>query len=122
MAWSYFQRTGELADASGEIVAKGYSGMGAAKNRPECQCQVDRGPIPRGRYRLDVPIDTKTHGPYVLWLDPDQGNAMCGRSAFGIHGDSLVHPGMASEGCIILSRMVREKMWHSADHDLEVTA
>jgi len=33
---------------------------------------------------------------------------MFGRSNFLIHGDSVVHPGTASEGCIIAARYIRE--------------
>ena len=37
-------------------------------------------------------------------LIPSPTNEMFGRSEFLIHGDSLEHPGAASEGCIILPR------------------
>jgi hypothetical protein len=33
---------------------------------------------------------------------------MCGRGGFLIHGDSISHPGDASDGCIILTRPERE--------------
>lgn len=80
------------------------------------------GPIPAGNYFIQKPEDTVTHGPYVLPLVPYSSNEMFGRSGFLIHGDSVVNPGTASEGCIILSRDVREKIWASTDHGLTVIA
>jgi hypothetical protein len=103
-----------------KLVAHGYSGAGDGKNNPakqEVQCV---GPIPVGTYTIEAPIDTKTHGPYAMHLTPDPKNEMFGRSAFMIHGDSVVHPGTASEGCIILPRAVREQIWASGDRTLEV--
>jgi hypothetical protein len=47
---------------------------------------------------------------------------MFGRSEFLCHGDSIEHPGDASEGCIIQLRDVRRQMWESPDHTLEVVA
>jgi hypothetical protein len=37
-----------------------------------------------------------------------------------IHGDSINHPGDASEGCVVLSRAVRQTIAASGDTDLEV--
>jgi hypothetical protein len=108
--------------APNDVRYPGYSGAGDNKNVPASQWIKNKGPIPCGIYTIEPPIDTKTHGPYVLWLTPDPANEMFGRSAFGIHGDSLVAPGTASEGCIILSRVSRETIWLSGDHILEVKA
>jgi hypothetical protein len=47
---------------------------------------------------------------------------MFGRSGFLMHGDNIRLPGTASEGCIILPRDLREAIWNSADHTLEVIA
>ena len=103
-------------------LAQGYSGSGAFKNDPSQTSVVDQGPLPVGMYSINAPIDTKTHGPCVMWLTPDPANQMFGRSAFGIHGDSIVDPGNASEGCIILPRFARDRIWESGDHLLEVVA
>jgi hypothetical protein len=119
MTWRYSQASGWLS-RDGENVAEGYSGAGDGKNNPSMQDVPNVGPIPVGNYTIEKPIDTKTHGPYVLHLTPDDANEMFGRTAFMIHGDSVVHPGTASEGCVIMNRTVREKIWASGDTMLEV--
>ena len=99
----------------------GYSGRQPdGKNQPNKQSEHNIGPIPVGSYRIGPPIDTMTHGPFVMPLSPDPDNQMFGRDGFLIHGDSVVHPGTASEGCIILARDVRQKVWASADHTIHV--
>jgi hypothetical protein len=55
-----------------------------------------------------------------MHLTPDLSNAMFGRSEFLCHGDSIEHPGAASEGCIITPRVVRHLLWSSGDHELTV--
>ena len=117
--WTYEQATGRMLQ-DGNRVAIGYSGAGDGKNNPAMQDVHNVGPIPVGNYEIGEPSDTKTHGPYVLHLTPDPANEMYGRSGFLIHGDSVVAPGTASEGCIILGRAIREKIWTSEDHALEV--
>jgi hypothetical protein len=78
------------------------------------------GPIPAGKYFIGTPHDTLTHGPFVLPLTPDPANEMFGRSAFLMHGDSVVDPGTASRGCIIMSRAVRKQVAASGDAELRV--
>jgi Protein of unknown function (DUF2778) len=119
--WRYRQSTGEFFDDD-MLLCVGYAGRGAGKNNPAMAQVQCTGPIPVGRYTINRPIDTKTHGPYVMWLTPHPDNVMFGRSAFGIHGDSVIHPGEASEGCIILPRMVRERIGESGDDQLEVVS
>lgn len=82
------------------------------------------GPIPQGNYRICAPVDTLAHGPWFLALEPDAANTMFGRSGFGIHGDEIAHPGeeLASDGCIILPMFVRQLIWATNDHQLQVTA
>lgn len=41
-----------------------------------------------------------------------------GVAGFAMPGDSIEHPGAASEGCIITPRDVREKVWVSGNHHL----
>ena len=125
MTWRYEQKTGRLLsiaseEATAERVAIGYAGAGEGKNNPEMQDVQNVGPLPVGKYTIGEPSDTKTHGPYVLHLTPDPENEMFGRSGFLIHGDSVVQPGTASEGCMIFSRTVRERIWGSGDRALEV--
>lgn len=120
--WTYEQKTGWLIDQGGLRLAQGYSGHLSGKNSPVHEDVVDVGPIPRGRYGIEAPVDTVTHGPYVLRLVPNYENQMFGRTGFLIHGDSVVEPGTASRGCIILPRFARERIWESSDHDLTVVA
>lgn len=120
--WQYKQSTGELRDASGKLVAKGYAGKGEYKNRHECQTVPNMGPVPVGCYTLNPPHTSLKTGPYAMDLAPDSSNEMFGRSAFQMHGDSLRNPGSASSGCIIMPRAVRESVWASRDHRIEVIA
>jgi hypothetical protein len=117
--WTYVQKTGELL-RDGLHIAVGYSGWKNGKNNPEMQNVEEAGPIPVGKYFIGTPHDTLTHGPFVLPLTPDPGNEMFGRSAFLVHGDSVVAPGMASRGCIIMSRAVRTEVAESGDKLLQV--
>lgn len=119
--WFYSQTSG-IVRHDAEFCAVGYSGSGACKDQPLSQDKHNLGPIPQGRYQLQPPKDTPTHGSYAIPLAPSLDNKMFGRSGFMIHGDSILHPGTASEGCIILSHEARMKMWESGDRDLEVTA
>lgn len=118
--WTYEQLTGKLFDNNDQLVAIGYSGHGEGKNQPEMEQVANVGPIPRGLYDIQSPRDTQSHGPYVLPLLPDNGNEMFGRAGFLIHGDAVHAPGTASEGCVILSRTIREQIWESHDHSLKV--
>lgn len=120
--WTYEQSTGLLLNGVGTIVGSGYSGAGDGKNNPNMQEMPDVGPIPCGWYIIGQPENTIDHGPYALPLFPDIENQMFGRSGFLMHGDSIPHPGAASEGCIIQERYVREAVWTSGDHRLQVTS
>jgi len=119
--WWYEIISGRLYDDTG-LVGKGYSGSPLHKNDVDAQSLKNQGPIPVGQYRIAEPVDTVTHGPYVLPLGPDPSNLMWERDGFLIHGDSVVNPGTASEGCIIMARDIREKVWNSGDHTLRVVA
>ncbi len=117
--WKYTQQEGYLTlNNVGKGV--GYSGAGEGKNNSTAQSIKNVGPIPCGKYLIGAPVDTITHGPYVLPLTPDPANEMFDRSGFLIHGDSVVSPGTASEGCVILGRVTREKIWQSKVHTLLV--
>ena len=120
MSWTYEIKPGRLRDKTGQQVEIGYSGFGDGKNNPAMQNHPDMGPIPVGTYTIGVPHDTESHGPYVMSLTPAPANQMFGRSGFLMHGDSRVHPGSASHGCIIMPRPTREMVWNSNDHQLQV--
>lgn len=120
MPWTYVQTSGAMIGPAGRLVGVGYSGAGAGKNSPEMESVHNVGPIPCGEYTMGEPVNSHVHGPYAIPLHPDIENEMFGRDAFMCHGDSLVDPGNASEGCIIQAREVRVAMWESSDHRLQV--
>lgn len=119
--WTWVSDSGQLLKDAVILVDTGYSGKGSGKNNPDCEAVPDMGPIPQGDYDIcGPPYDTKTHGPYVLRLEPCPGTITFNRAGFLIHGDSLESPGEASEGCIILPRATRSRIWQSGDTKLEV--
>jgi Tlde1 domain len=120
--WIWVQATGELIAEGGATLAHGYSGRDAGHNNPALQQVPMIGPLPEGTYTIHSPRVHPHLGPFVMSLSPYPGNQMFGRSAFYIHGDSLTHPGHASDGCIILARDAREAIWDSGDHTLRVIA
>ncbi|KQX19328.1 MULTISPECIES: tlde1 domain-containing protein [unclassified Sphingomonas] len=117
--WKWDQSAGELYH-DGKLISRGYAGRGRGKNNPAMQAAVAVGPIPRGRWKIGAPYDSKNTGPFTLMLDPEPGTNTLGRSAFRIHGDSIRDPGNASHGCIILPPQVRRQIWNSGDRALEV--
>jgi hypothetical protein len=121
---TYSQTSGEMRTAPGVLLGTGYSGHGAGINNPALQSVPDTGPLPQGIYTINAPVNTTTHGPYVLWLTPDPANEMFGRSGFGIHADEIANPGkrLASTGCIVMSYAARVAIWESRDRQLQVTA
>lgn len=119
--WIYAQASGALV-YNGEVEGYGYSGGGEGKNNPDMQNVIGVGPIPCGVYAIGEPENTIDHGPFAMPLIPDAANQMFGRSGFMMHGDSIAHPGEASEGCIIMPRDVRNQVWNSGDRGLTVVA
>jgi hypothetical protein len=120
--WTYKQSTGELS-RDGVAAGACYSGYEAGKNNPAMQNAENVGPVPQGRYSIGAPQCVESpgpHGPFVLPLTPDPANTMFGRSGFLIHGDSVVNPGLASRGCIIAARLIREAIAGSGDTELTV--
>lgn len=124
MPWVYSQSTGQLIDPNGAPAGVGYSGHEEGLNATEFQNVPDIGPIPEGTWQILEPVNTDSHGPYVLPLEALNGTETFGRSGFLIHGDEVEHPGqhLASHGCVILPRSVREAIWASNDHTLEVVS
>jgi hypothetical protein len=123
---TYSQTSGEMLDASGKLLGTGYAGRGEGVNNPAMQSIHDVGPLPQGIYTINPPVNTTSHGPYVMWLTPEPANEMFGRSAFGIHADERLNPGkhLASSGCIVMSGPARVAIWTAAQadgHQLRVT-
>jgi hypothetical protein len=121
--WEYRQ-IGELwyRDATGaSFVEHGYSGAGSGRNNAAMQSIHNVGPIPQGNWTIvSLTIENTPHGPYVLHLAACENTNTFGRSGFLIHGDSIKAPGTASQGCIILPRAIRERIWQSNDRQLTV--
>lgn len=117
--WIYEQETGRLLHGD-ELVGIGYSGKGLGKNNPVVQTEHNVGPIPTGLWEIGEPFDSEDHGPHAMHLTPLEGTTTYGRYGFLLHGDSITHPGEASEGCIIQSRTTRNTVSSSGDKLLKV--
>lgn len=118
--WLYEQSTGRMFDRDGELAGEGYSGSPEGRNNALLQDVHNVGPCPVGFFTFGSLFDSFTHGKNVLALTPDPGNDMFGRDHFLVHGDSVVEPGTASEGCIIQPLATRLAMGKSSDHRLQV--
>lgn len=122
----YEQATGRFlwrCGASVRLIATGYAGAPGFVNDPYADHIRSRGPIPKGLYRI-VPREHPRFAPPALFLAPEPGNAMHGRSGFYIHGDNARGDQSASSGCIILPKGVRERISYLIDWDatLEVVS
>lgn len=122
MGWKYEQATGKLFDKDNTDIATGYAGRALGKNNPAMQDVKGIGPLPCGMYTIYAPHDSTTVGKYAMRLLPDPQNEMFGRSSFYMHGDAIHDPGNASHGCIVMDRTVRELVWDSGDHRLQVVS
>jgi hypothetical protein len=120
--WSYKISIGQMSKNGVPRPEVCYSGNGDGKNNP-AMCDVPNvGPIPPGKYSYGCAFEDPKHGPLVMRLTPLPGTNEFGRSGFLIHGDSIEHPGQASEGCIVAPHSLRLPMNASQDRILEVTA
>ena len=120
--WKYQQSTAKLLSPTGIITTFGWAGQRDSKNNHDMQNVHGVGPLPVGEYTIGAPHDSPHTGPYTMNLTPDPSNEMFGRSDFRIHGASKTNPELSSEGCIIQPREIRENIWNSGDHSLEVIA
>jgi len=123
----YSQLTGRIYGTYDTLLGVGYAGGDKGNdpegvNNPAMQGVPNSGPLPCGFYVMGAPYDHPTCGEFFIPLTPNPTNRMFGRGGFGIHGDLIDAPGQhkASDGCIILSRDVREILAASIDHDLKV--
>jgi hypothetical protein len=121
MPWTYRQSTGEI-DLDDNMIGTGYSGNGQGLDNPAMQDVPDVGPIPEGNYTIGPAFDSPAKGPCVHHLLPDPANQMFGRDGFLIHGDNSAMNHTASEGCIILTRDIRQRISDSGDTQLTVIA
>ena len=122
--FTYKQSNGILAHDA-VTLGMGYSGFGEGKNNPDFEWEVNVGPIPRGDWTfVGTPFDDDEHGPFCIHIEPKEGTNTFGRDEFLLHGDSKVHPGMASKGCIIQLHITRLDVWNiiqqTSDRDLRV--
>lgn len=125
MTWTFFQKSGALFNNDMMTVAIGYAGGNEGKNpegknNPDMQDVACVGPLPEGTYTIIDMVPQSHLGPFALRLEPDNDNEMFGRGDFYIHGDRIKSPGDASEGCMIFPRAVRELIWNSTDHVVNV--
>ena len=117
--WTYKQRSGDLIKDDA-LVSVGYSGHGDGFNNPDMEDVHGVGPIPRGLWKIGPWYDNYgPKGPVVARLSPVDFNPH-GRDGFLIHGDNAEANHTASDGCLILSRQIREMMRDSEDFDLTV--
>jgi hypothetical protein len=117
--WTFKQSTGAMSDVQG-VLEIGWAGQREGRNNPAMQSVHNEGPLPQGTYTIGEPHDSPHTGPYTMDLTPSLSNNMFGRSEFRIHGAALHDPDLSSDGCIIIPRPAREKIWESGDHELEV--
>lgn len=116
--WTYEQKTGKLY--YGKTKFKSYSGKDDYKNKPAMQGIKNKGPIPRGEYKMLSPRNSPNTGPYVIPLEP-VGHSALGRTAFQIHGESAKTIGNSSNGCIIINGAEnRRTIWNSGVRKLVV--
>lgn len=124
--WIYESSSGKLFNPDGVHVATGYAGGDEGRhpegvNNVAMQCVKDIGPLPVGFYTFGTPIPKSHLGLFAIPLIPDAANSMCGRGDFYCHGDTTPS-GNASEGCIVMPRAIRNAMWASTDHRIQVIA
>jgi len=123
MPWVYVQSTGAFYDPDGNLLENGHAGHHEKdasnnfiyRNQPDKETVKNRGPIPRGQWKIGGYTSNK--GPLTITLTPVGHNAH-GRTDFRIHGNNSTNT--ASEGCIIVSRKVRQAVVNSSDKQLEV--
>lgn len=121
--WTYSQSTGRLTAPDGALAGTGYSGNGAALDNPADQGEIGHGPIPQGQWTIGAFATYPHLGEIVAPLTPCVGNDMDGREGgFFIHGDNAAMDHTASDGCIVLSRDLRQAIAASGDRALLVTA
>ncbi len=119
--WLYSQSTGKLTRE--DYSASAYSGHLAGLNNPAMQAEADIGPIPRGAWTIGPARPMPRLGPEAMPLTPKAGTETFGRSGFWMHGDFAGDSAdLASHGCIVCDRPIRNAVALSGDTDLMVVA
>jgi len=97
---------------------KGHAGYGDYRDKPEFEDEKNRGPIPRGNYKVTEVIedtegtDRQKKGQHILRLvptDPETKERLekMNRDGFWIHnGSKPTH----SQGCILLPETTRRQI------------
>jgi hypothetical protein len=123
MTWIFSTTTGDLTQ-NGTVIGHGFSGYGTGLMDPDLEMVQDVGPIPRGSWTIGPFFDDPEKGPLVADLTPSPDTDVYGRSGFMLHGDTAadVENGtqLASHGCIVLARSIRELIAASGDAELQV--
>ncbi|MCC6544304.1 MAG: RHS domain-containing protein, partial [Nitrospirae bacterium] len=136
LLWIYEQSTGNLyhqPDTRGgvppELVGTGYAGHKEGLNNPNYQNvrgtgpSSNAGPLPQGNYIIgpqkDNEIELGKVLPGSMRMIPDPNNKMFGRYGFLIHGGNMKNK-TSSQGCIVMSPSVRDKIGRSGDTNLTV--
>jgi len=104
MSMKYIQSTGELF-INGTFVAKGFAGAPGFINKTHAEHLENKGPLPRGRYKMTYERHRVTD--HAIRLTPLDESKMFGRAGMLIHGDRKDAPGTGSTGCIILPLDIR---------------
>ncbi len=118
--WTYQTRARKLLE-NGKEAGIGYSGFNEYANDSAHKTVKGKGPIPPGKYRIGTAYKHDKLGPVCMNLDPLPGTNTFGRSHFRIHGDNGTEaPFDGSHGCLVLNRMLRERINFSQDKVLEV--
>ena len=129
----YSQSTGRLQRNDShtiEEIGVGYAGGNCGKN-PEgvnntaMEGVICVGPLPRNVYTICPPVEGTHLGPCAMPLLPaPPTSVMLGRGGFFIHADNGAQNHTASEGCIVLSSALRERIANGLvlDNQLTVTA
>lgn len=109
MRWTWKQAAGELWRGD-KLIAQGYSGAPGHVNKTESEALKNKGPLPRGLWRMATVFPKHPRlGPVAISLVPVKVE-MFGRSDFMIHADNRRMNQTASQGCIILDLATRTAM------------
>lgn len=125
--WTFKQATGQIRSEDLRLQGTGYAGRDAGKNNPAMEGVKGIGPLPCGTYKAVELLEVHpTVGRFALRLEPDEDTTKkilaYGRDpkSFFMHGDSAEHPGLASHGCIVQQRDVRQQFWATYDKTVRV--